>query len=663
MDKTLKTLHLRLDSTSKSLTKNAISQLIIKILFSSSKELTIEEIEIELKTILKTKISLSRTEESIQKLIDKKEIVLKTKKYKLTNSNRKSLDKRYAESNNRLERIIQKYFYPFHSDKQIVIDWFSDATIEFFKSYSKDWISDLCYQKSNKVKTKSDDIFIHIEKRTKNNKSLEKDDIENLNKQFIDCIVNQKDTDLDAHLWEYGTSAFSANLLQSSIGADPLSISAFSNSKCLLDTNVLIDIGLEASDYHYAFKKLDQIFSKLNIMPGYLNITKEEYEKTVEYKNKEIVRNVSKFDYSVIKEIDDQFIQSAIARGCHLNEDFNAFCSEIATPPKRIDDDLEIQIFNDDKDLDNAIVSAQKDEKKKSELNTIYFNATGKDKKEAPLNHDTGLIAGVEHYRKSEKAFIISQEVSINRYSHTKPHKENLPLAIKLETIINMLAIDNGGTEVDPTDFSNLFADMVRFNLQPEKNTFEISDLSKLLDTELQIEQLPPDEIIKMANSVHQNISSGMPDDEVSLQLNRNFQDVKLKFIDDLDLAKIEIAQEKSEKEKHKVKHSKAERALRKHIKEEELKIFDKKVLISRIIWYFLIPLGITIITIIGIYLYNSGEQQTNFEKYGVGIIANIAFWLITSFILTKPKLNRLNETKKNNIENIIDERVIKELK
>ncbi len=38
MDKILKTLHLRLDSTSKSLTKNAVSQLIIKILFQHSQE-------------------------------------------------------------------------------------------------------------------------------------------------------------------------------------------------------------------------------------------------------------------------------------------------------------------------------------------------------------------------------------------------------------------------------------------------------------------------------------------------------------------------------------------------------------------------------------------------------------------------------------------------
>ena len=44
MDKTLKTLHLRLDSTSKSLTKNALGQVIIKMLFLAEKNLSAKEI-------------------------------------------------------------------------------------------------------------------------------------------------------------------------------------------------------------------------------------------------------------------------------------------------------------------------------------------------------------------------------------------------------------------------------------------------------------------------------------------------------------------------------------------------------------------------------------------------------------------------------------------
>ena len=662
MDKILKTLHLRLDSTSKSLTKNAVSQLIIKILFQHSNPLRLSEIEEDLKSFLKTTIEEIRIEKALEKLIDKQEIKYEKKKYSLTRSNRKTLEKRYSESKDRLDRIVTKYFQPFSSEKEIVLEWFSDSTIEFFKSYSNDWISDLCFTKSEKLKTKKENIFKHIERRTQNNKELEKADQNKLIENFIECLIHKKDADLDAHLWEYGTSAFAANLLQSSIGADPISISAFRDSKCVLDTNVLMNIGLEASEYHYAIKKLDKIFDELNIDPGYFHITEQEYINTVSNKNEEILRTASKFSYDVIKETDDHFIQSAIKRQCHLYEDFETFCQQILLPPKTLDEKQEISFFNDDKDLDKAIEIAQNDDKKRDELNNIFKNVTGKDKREKALIHDVGLLAGIEYYRKKEKAFIISQEVSINKYSHTKPVIDNLPLAIKLETIINMLAIDNGGTDVNPTDFSTLFADMIRFNLQPDKNTFEVADLAKLLDTELQIEQLPAEEVIKMANNLHQNRSKGLNDEEVSLALNREFQDVKLKFVDDFDTAQNDLSFEKSEKQKYKRNLTKTEKALRKRIQSDELRKYDNEVLKSRGIWFFAVPIAVLIITCVGIYYFQSTENQSNFKNYFIGIVINLVIWIFTTLVVTKPKLIKRNESKKNEIENIVEERFRKEI-
>ncbi|MBE9577043.1 hypothetical protein [Flavobacterium proteolyticum] len=656
MDKTLKTLHLRLDSTSKSLTKNAISQLIIKVLFQHEKPLKILQIETDLEKILKTKIETNRVLEGLEKLIEKKEINFEKDSYELTRPNRRELEKRYSESKNRLNRIIEKYFSPFHSDKDVVIEWFSDATVEFFKSYSIEWISDLCYTKSEKLKTKKENIFKHIERRTQHNTELDKEDKTNLIESFVECIVHKKDSDLDALLWEYGTSAFAANLLQSSIGADPISINAFRDSKCVLDTNVLMNIGLEASEYHYAIKKLDTIFNELNINTGYFHITEQEYIKTVANKKKDILKTASKFAFEVIKETDDHFIQSAIKRKCRLYEDFETFTEQISLPPKRLDEKKEINLFNNDENLDIEIQNAQNDAKKKEHLNSLFKDVTGNNKKEAPLLHDVGLIAGIEYYRKTEKAFVLSQEISINKYSHTKPIKDNLPIAIKLETLINMLAIDNGGTDVNPTDFSNLFADMIRFNLQPDKNTFEIADLSKLLETELQIEQLPSEEVIKIANNLHKNRIKGLPEDEISLALNREFQDVKLKFVADLDVAYESLSYEKREKEIKTNQLSKTEKALRDIIYAEELKKFDNRVFKNQLIWYGAIPLCITILTCIGIYYFNN-DNQTDYMNFVISIIINIVFWVFTSLIIITPKLRKKSLYEKNLIEKIVETR------
>ena len=58
------------------------------------------------------------------------------------------------------------------------------------------------------------------------------------------------------------------------------------------------------------------------------------------------IKNVSKFSYDVIKEVDDQFIQSAIKRKCHLYEDFEVYCEQIIKLPSKIDSHQEIEHFN-----------------------------------------------------------------------------------------------------------------------------------------------------------------------------------------------------------------------------------------------------------------------------------------------------------------------------
>lgn len=366
---------------------------------------------------------------------------------------------------------------------------------------------------------------------------------------------------------------------------------------------------------------------------------------------------ISRFDYSVIKETDDHFIQSAIKRQCHKYEDFQTFCHEISSLPEYIESKQKIELFNDDPKLDIAIAKASNDEKKKTDLNTIFKDVTGRDKKEIPLIHDVGIIAGAEYYRLNEKAFILSQEVSINKYSHTKPVIDNLPIAIRLDTIISMLAIDNGGTDVNPTDFSNLFADLIRFNLQPDKNTFKITDLSKLLDTELQIEQLPSEEVVKIANTLHGNISKGLSDEEINLELNRQFQEVKLKFVDDLAEAQDKLSFEKSEKERLKKQSEKSANIIKAIYRKEETERLDKVVARNRFIWYFGLPVAVTLITCLGIYLYQNTTALTNFQSYVVAIAINIIMWLFTGIFVTKPILLRNTEKNKLEIESIVQKR------
>ncbi|GAA6770337.1 hypothetical protein AAGS39_10790 [Flavobacterium sp. CGRL2] len=294
--------------------------------------------------------------------------------------------------------------------------------------------------------------------------------------------------------------------------------------------------------------------------------------------------------------------------------------------------------------------------KKKTLINSIYKKATGNFKKESPLLHDVGMIAGVEYLRKNEKAFILSQEISVNRYSHAKPIKDDLPIAIKLETLINMLAIDNGGTDVNPLDFSTLFANIIRFDLHPDNNTFQIADLSKLLDTELQIEQLPAEEVVKIAQNLHNNRLKGLPEEEISLSLNREFQEVKLKFIKDYDVVYENLSYEKREHEIKTKKLSKTEEALKNRIRTEEIANYEAIVLRSKVTWFLFIPICAVILTFIGIY-YLRFYKESQIIDYIIGLAVNIVFWILSSIFFSKPYLYKKQLLLKNNLDLKVESR------
>ena len=56
------------------------------------------------------------------------------------------------------------------------------------------------------------------------------------------------------------------------------------------------------------------------------------------------------------------------------------------------------------------------------------------------------MIEGANYLRTKEKCFVLSREVSVNQYAKESLSINNLPLSIRIETLINLLAINNGGS-------------------------------------------------------------------------------------------------------------------------------------------------------------------------------------------------------------------------
>ncbi len=663
MDKTLKSIYLKLDPTNKSLTKAAISQLLIKVVYASLSPLSEKEIIEEYKTIIGNKtLNEDEIKNCLSQLVNEKSVVLHKGSYHISTSKRKKIDSSCKESENRKSNIIESFFKPFFSNEEDVVNWLEDSTVSFFQLYSNEWITDLCYRKISAVSGSKESILKSINNRTQNNKNIDKRDKDELCKKFVHFITTNNHA-VDAYLWEYGTSAFSAQLIKNSIGADDVSIETFKDCKCVLDTNILMHIGLESSEYYPSFKSLEEVFATLNIEVGVLNITKEEYKNTVGKKRDEILRMVERYPLDVIKEADDQYTKTAIARKCRDYSDFERFFSQLLEIPQYIEEKVEVKLFDHDLKLEETIEKAKNDEQKQNELNTIFNQITGHDKRQNALIHDVGLIAGVNYLREQGKYFILSQEVSVNNYAKQKPSVQDLPMSIKLETIINVLAVNNGGVNIDATDYIPLFASMVRNGLIPNRDTFKVADLSLMLEKNEQIAQLPSEETIRIAKDVHRKRLLGESEENIALEMTREIQGVKMQIVDDLEETKSKLSLEQQEKGRYKESANKSTNALRKTIKADVEKEYRRKIRNKRMSFYLGFPLIMIIITAIGLYLYNFNVgENNNFWSYIIAIGVNILSNILLISLKGLPEIRQLKKEKNQWIEEETERRLKDEL-
>ena len=662
MKKILQTMYLRIDSSSKSLTKRALAQLILKIIYFFDSAPTKDTIVKELSGILGTTLNHKKIDDAFELLLNEKEIFQSKGRYSIEQKKKNKIDSAYNEFINRQNRIIDKFFNSVSSNKNFVLQWFEDIMIEFFKEYNSEWISDLCLTTNGAVKGKHQGIQTILDKVTSTNNNLGTKDKSWLKKQFFK-FIQSNDPDVSSILWDYGTSCFSSSLIIANISADPISVDEFKDSKCILDTNILMYLDLEASKFKESFKSMENIFIDLNISPIYFFITRDEFTISMENKKNIILRVIKNYTKEVISEIDDPFINTALQRGCITTEDFERFCKQLLDIPKYLSELLEI-IEYEAVGLDDAIKEGQKNNELMNKIKTIYKDKRHIAKGKIRLQHDAGLIAGAEFIRKQEKCFILSRDVSVMGAVVDETIRNEMPIAIGLYTLINVLAIDNGGTDIDPTNYAPLFASIIKLALIPEHDVFRVEDLSRMLDVQSQIADLPSDKIIEMAKEVHHSQVIGIPEDEISLQLTRSFQSAKLELQSDLDKSRKEAFFERTEKEKFIKRSDKATQKLREQITGELRDKYDWQLTKNRVLIFVALPVITIAITGIIIYFSRNNSQSSIWRDLLLGLSGNIIVWLFADFFFLNKKIrnkyseriNCINEEVERKIREAVEE-------
>lgn len=578
-----------------------------------------------------------------------KEIKLRNGVYSLSSAKRESIRKSIEESEKRKEYIIDKFFFRLNSDRNVISEWLTDVSIKFFEVFSDEWISDLM-AKTNHVMRSENAIRQLISDRTNNNRYVDEDDKKELPGRFFD-FVNTHDAMVVDYLWEYGTSAFASILITNKHGVDALTLDTFRDSVCVLDTNILLFIALE-SRYKDALSALEKVFKDLNIKVRVLYITKQEYEGKIRCQRMATIHNLEKYGYDVTIMPNDDFTNYARHLKCKTQSDFENLFDYTLALPKHIRENVAIELLDDDKNLAEAIEKAQTDESLCKKLNDIFFNVVRRKKGTSATNHDIGLLEGVRYLRnegesKNEKYFVLSDEISVIQYSKTCGFKLGLPLSLRVDTLINMLAVNNGGDTFEASDYKSLFANLIRMELVPRSDTFRQTELYNLYRMNSRIANLPKERVKEIAMEMHHKYLDGENNDDLLRDLNEMVTKGEIKVGDELEETKGRLYESDKEKQRLEGYRKRAIKALEDTIHSQVADEYDRetKRLVRQYRWNIPALVSIVIFFILGCLIkgvLGSSVLESFLISVFASILTGIGFNIYTNkTIITKRKRER----------------------
>lgn len=653
MKRQLHALYIKHDGAFKTLSKIALAQIILKIVHIKGTGVLIKQITAELNNILLGTIPHKDIEDALKHLIHEEKIHAKEGRYFVHSKYQNELAKAEAENRKLHQAVLDKYFKKVESEPTDIEVWFQETTIKFFEKFSFEWFHQMAYKgrnSSNHVPNLNeiiDEVILASDK-------INATDKEWLKTQYFKFIDSEDATD-NLVFWQYGISMFSSRLITARNYADGISIELFKNGKFVLDTNILMILDLEEHELSESLKSLEKILETLKITPVYFASTRDEYTRAMSWRKKETVNIFNNYTFEVLKASDCPFIRTALKRGCRQEEDIINMFDVLLNMPEKFQESLKIVNY-DFKELEDAIEFGRNDEKLKKTLNEIYKRRTSRDKRENPLLHDAGLIRGAEYIRKEEnKCWLLTNDSNLKFYAIENCLRDDSEIAIGLDVLIGLLAVNSGGVGVDASSFAPLFKNIVKYALIPETDAFEIRDLAFILSTHTKINELPDERVIEVAKEVKRMRVSGASEETVSLFLRRVIEGDKLTLVKDIreviereQLAKSQ--REQADKEKEVFVQS-----YRSRRKGELQDKYDSELRKNRLM-ILLIP------SIIGLILYFTIKKllpnQSHLNQLLIGFVPEVVCGILPMFPLNKKFVKKHSEyvTK---IDDTIDREII----
>jgi hypothetical protein len=531
-------INLRYDAGNAALHTRAVGQLVAKTLFAAGKKVSkgVRDIQAEAGNLLGTKALREDVVKTALEHLRKLGLATESSsgnRWLLTDDGFDEVARDVSKAADRRTIVLHRHF-PNRLDATRLSEWFDDASVEFFRLFGNEWAAALTRARARQRITRETLVNVLQNAVNKHGFTAEREPLFDGFHSFVNSTAPE---DVE-HIWSLGQAMLAAQLVAANISADPVTARDFEGCLFLIDTNALVVAVLEAHRLAGHVEELGRTLEQVGARVGVIAATRTEYENLISKKRDVGIRAVHAHKRSVLEESGDEFLETAIVRGSHDEEDFERFYDEIRGVPDKLSDNVAIENVAGDA-IDELSERGSKDEQLITQI-----RAAAKRKTRNAAIHDSILTTVVEGMRTGgEKVAVVTLDYGMYEFSLKRIGPKELPTWLTLDGLIQILAVDNSGPARDPTEFAPLMASIIRHHVEPALNTYTAEDLAMLVDIEERAADLPDEDVKALASSLARARYAGKDanDPEIQLVLKRAFQTGRLKVSAALD----QVASEK----------------------------------------------------------------------------------------------------------------------
>lgn len=527
--KTLVTINLKYSNTAEPLRTLAFAQLTAKVLFLAGTPMLAKDIATKCAEILGvTKV----TKASIRRgLVYLKEVGHASEhggSWNLNDPAARDIQRSIQDSAERIGRVLATHF-PSDLQGDTLQHWFSESSALVFGRYGDEWVATL--SRGTRIAPPRFQPLSSLLQPLTQAHNLS-DRLDSLVDGYLAFLGSHAPEDQHT-LMNLAQAMFSARLVTADVGADPLTLEEFRSATVILDTNVLFAIALEDHRLAKSIVALGKALKAMDIKPVYLRPSREEYLRTLEYRRREILNTINRYSSEIVSGARDDFLATAIARGCKTEDDFVRFFESLMNLPADIQDGPEIALLEDDQ-VQIAIDQATQDRALKQHLMglSVQFRPKWRSAKgEAAANHDAALIVCAERERRiGGNCWILSLDRSLTACAVQRAGPHSLPIVLSADALIEIFSLNGAGPDVSADDFAPLLSRIILNQCEPQSDTYTVEDLYMLTTMNEAASELKPEATQDLARFIARERIKGktVEDPTLRLEVNRRFHGTKL---------------------------------------------------------------------------------------------------------------------------------------